>query len=93
MHHTRTFLVTIRDKDPEWVRKNVPFRFQPLTEEELEKNTKEKKAQIIKERLNALNPLPLVGYFADRFHPDINPFELDYALITHHVDQKLLRTP
>ncbi|KAK8136861.1 hypothetical protein PG984_004801 [Apiospora sp. TS-2023a] len=82
MHRTRTFLATIRDQDPEWLRENIRFRFEPLTEEELESKTKEERAEIIIPRLNALNPLPLVGYFAEQFHPEINPLELDYSLIT-----------
>ncbi|KAK7998792.1 hypothetical protein PG991_014467 [Apiospora marii] len=82
MHRTRTFLATIRDKDPRWLRDHVLFRFKPLTEEELENKTKQERAQIIVPRLDALNPLPLVGYLADSFHPEINPFELDYSLLT-----------
>ncbi|KAK8046238.1 hypothetical protein PG996_014302 [Apiospora saccharicola] len=82
MHRTRTFLADIRNKDPEWLRENVPFRFEPITEEELENKSNEEKARITIPRLNTLNPLPLVGFFADQFHPEINPYELDYTYLT-----------
>ncbi|KAK8065578.1 hypothetical protein PG997_012325 [Apiospora hydei] len=87
MHRTRTFLAAIRDKDPEWLRKNVPFRFKPLTEEELENTTKEERARIIVPRLNALDSSPLVGYFAEKFHPDFIPYELDYTLLTTWIEK------
>jgi len=89
MHRTRTFLADIREKDAKWLRDNVPFQFTPLTEDVLENKTTEERSQLIISRLNALNSSLLVGYFADRFHPEVIPHELDFTLLTSWITKDL----